>query len=75
MHALWRRGARPGALGIHVRQADAGQAGHAAGTRRLVAGVWHPGAGLVDSRWLGPVPQDLIAGRVLARYPPASCRD
>ena len=66
MHALWRRAVRDQARisSIHVRQADAGQAGHAAGTRRLV-----------DSRWLGPVPQDLIAGRVLARYPPASCRD
>jgi hypothetical protein len=48
-------------------------------TRREPGGWWlvsdNPGAGLVHSRWLSPVPQDLIAGQVLARYPPASCRD
>jgi hypothetical protein len=41
MHALWRRAVRGQARisGIRVRQADAGQADRAAGTRRLVAGV------------------------------------
>jgi len=40
MHALWRRAVRDQARisSIRVRQADAGQAGRAAGTRRLVAG-------------------------------------
>ena len=40
---------------------------------RLVDGGWwlesdNPDAGAVDSRRFGPVPADLIEGRVLARY-------
>jgi nickel-type superoxide dismutase maturation protease len=40
--------------------------------RRIDGGWWlasdNPGAGAVDSRRFGPVPQPLIVGRVLARY-------
>ena len=40
--------------------------------RRVPGGWWlesdNPGAGAVDSRRFGPVPADLIEGRVLARY-------
>lgn len=40
--------------------------------RRVDGGWWlesdNPGAGAVDSRRFGPVPEPLIEGRVLARY-------
>ena len=40
MYALWRAVRDQARIsGIRVRQAGAGQAGHAAGTRRLVAGI------------------------------------
>jgi nickel-type superoxide dismutase maturation protease len=43
--------------------------------RRLPDGGWwlvsdNPAAGAVDSRRFGPVPEELIVGRVLARYWP-----
>jgi nickel-type superoxide dismutase maturation protease len=42
--------------------------------RRVEGGWWlvsdNPAAGAVDSSRFGPVPQDLIVGRVLARYWP-----
>ena len=41
-------------------------------TRRVDGGWWlesdNPGAGAVDSRRFGPVPDPLIQGRVLGRY-------
>jgi nickel-type superoxide dismutase maturation protease len=40
--------------------------------RRMASGWWlesaNPGAGAVDSRSFGPVPPELIEGRVLLRY-------
>jgi nickel-type superoxide dismutase maturation protease len=42
--------------------------------RRAAAGWWlesdNPGAGAVDSRSFGPVPPELVEGRVLLRYWP-----
>jgi nickel-type superoxide dismutase maturation protease len=48
--------------------------------RRVDGGWWlesdNPAAGAVDSNRFGPVPQELIVGRVLARYwPPRRAHD
>ncbi len=59
MHALWRRAVRD-----HARISGIHVRQAAAGQ----AGRWIVGR-------VGPVPPDLIAGRVLARHQPARCRD
>ena len=65
---------RPGQLVIAQHPGRPGMLLVKRAVRREAAGWWlesdNPGAGAVDSRAFGPVPDRLIEGRVLLRYWP-----
>jgi nickel-type superoxide dismutase maturation protease len=65
---------RPGQVVIARHPGDPGMLLVKRAARRERAGWWlasdNPGAGAVDSRSFGPVPDALIVGHVLARYWP-----
>ena len=65
---------RPGQIVLARNPANPGMLLVKRAARRVRGGWWlesdNPGAGAVDSRRFGPVPDALIVGRVLARYRP-----
>ncbi len=65
---------RPGQVVLAWHPARAGLLLVKRAVRRADGGWWlesdNPAAGAVDSNRFGPVPEDMIVGRVLARYWP-----